>query len=155
MGDYKLVTVGTDGSASAERAVVRAAELCADSGARLLIVCAYVNRQASSGGSPQDRAEAERALGDDAYKIVGASPAEETLRDARDRALRAGAGTVDTVAVEGDPTEAIIAKSDLHKADLVVVGNKGLASFAGRLIGSVPQQVSRRSRADVLIVHTT
>ena len=154
MGDYKLVTVGTDGSASAERAVVRAAELCADSGARLLIVCAYVNRQAP-GGSTQNRAEAERALGDDAYKILGATPAEETLRDARDRALRAGAGTVDTVAVEGDPTEAIISKSDLHKADLVVVGNKGLASFAGRLIGSVPQQVSRRSRADVLIVHTT
>jgi nucleotide-binding universal stress UspA family protein len=36
----------------------------------------------------------------------------------------------------------------------VVVGNKGLAGFAGRLLGSVPQAVSRRSRADVLIVHT-
>ena len=152
MGDYKLVTVGTDGSESAERAVVRAAELCADSGARLLIVCAYENRPRASSS---DVAEAERALGDDAYKIIGSSPAEDTLRDARDRARRAGAGTVDTVAVAGDPTEAIIAKAELHHADLVVVGNKGLASFTGRLLGSVPQQVSRRSRADVLIVHTT
>ena len=152
MGDYNVVTVGTDGSSSAERAVTRAAELCVDSGARLLIICAYEDRPQSS---VRDVAEAERALGDDAYKILGATPAEDTLRDARDRARRAGAGTVDTVAVAGDPTDAIISKSRLHKADLVVVGNKGLASFAGRLLGSVPQQVSRRSKADVLIVHTT
>jgi len=152
MGDYELVTVGTDGSDSADRAVSRAAEICSDSGARLLIVCAYQERPHASG---RDTAEAERALGDDAYKIVGATPAEDTLRNARDQALRAGAGTVDTVAVRGDPTDAICAKANLHKADLVVVGNKGLASFAGRLLGSVPQQVSRRSRTDVLIVHTT
>lgn len=152
MGDYKLVAVGTDGSASAERAVVRAAELCTDSGARLLIICAYEDRPQTT---VHDVAEAERALGDDAYKILGSTPAEDTLRDARDRARRAGAEDVDTVAVEGDPTDAIIGKAQLHKADLVVVGNKGLASFAGRLLGSVPQQVSRRSRADVLIVHTT
>lgn len=152
MGDYRMVAVGTDGSPSADRAVVRAAELCADSGARMLIVCAYEEGPRSGG---RDTAEAERALGDDAYKIIGATPAEDTLRDARDHALRAGAGTVDTVAVRGDPTDAIIAKAELHRADVVVVGNKGLASFAGRLIGSVPQQVSRRSKADVLIVHTT
>lgn len=152
MGDYKLVTVGTDGSDSAGRAVTRAAELCADSGARLLIVCAYEERPRASG---RDTAEAERALGDDAYKVVGSTPAEDTLRDARDRAVRAGAETVDTVAVRGDPTDAICAKAELHKADLVVVGNLGLASFAGRLLGSVPQQVSHRSKSDVLIVHTT
>ena len=152
MGDYKLVTVGTDGSASADRAVVRAAEICADGGARLLIVCAYETRERTSS---RDTAEAERALGDEAYKIIGSSPAEETLRDARDHAMRAGAEQVDTVAVEGDPTEAIVDKAELHHADLVVVGNKGLASFAGRLLGSVPQQVSRRSKSDVLIVHTT
>ena len=59
------------------------------------------------------------------------------------------------MAVHGDPTDAIIAKAELHHADLVVVGNKGLASFAGRLLGSVPAEVSRRSPTDVLIVHTT
>lgn len=151
MGDYKVVTVGTDGSSSARKAVVRAAEVAADSGARLMIICAYETRDASSNRS---QAEAERALGDEAYKIIGASPAEETLRSARDEAIAAGAKNVDTVAVHGDPTEAIVEKSELYKADLVVVGNKGLASFAGRLLGSVPQAVSRRSRTDVLIVHT-
>ena len=95
MGDYKLVTVGTDGSASAERAVVRAAEICADGGARLLIVCAYETRERASS---RDTAEAERALGDEAYKIIGSSPAEETLRDARDHAMRAGAQQVHLLA---------------------------------------------------------
>jgi len=42
-----------------------------------------------------------------------------------------------------------------RRADLVVVGNRGLNSLAGRLLGSVPQGVSRRALTDVLIVHTT
>ncbi|MDD7917534.1 universal stress protein [Actinomycetospora callitridis] len=152
MGDYKLVAVGTDGSSSATSAVTRAAQIAADAGAKLLIVCAY---ERSGRSNDRDRAEAERALGDEAYKIIGANPAEEKLRDARDVARRAGAEEVNTVAVEGEPVQAICDKVALHHADLVVVGNKGLASFAGRLLGSVPAEVSRRSPTDVLIVHTT
>ncbi|GAA4807668.1 universal stress protein [Actinomycetospora chlora] len=152
MGDYKLVAVGTDGSTSATMAVTRAAQIAADTGAKLLIVCAYERGRRSDG---RDRAEAERALGDEAYKVIGANPAEEKLRDARDVARRAGADEVNTVAVEGEPVQAICDKVELHHADLVVVGNKGLASFAGRLLGSVPAEVSRRSPTDVLIVHTT
>jgi nucleotide-binding universal stress UspA family protein len=40
-------------------------------------------------------------------------------------------------------------------ADLLVVGNVGLSSVAGRLLGSVPSEVSRRAKTDLLIVHTT
>jgi nucleotide-binding universal stress UspA family protein len=152
VGDYKLVAVGTDGSSSATSAVTRAAQIAADAGAKLLIVCAY---EKSGRSNDRDRAEAERAFGDEAYKIIGANPAEEKLRDARDVARRAGAEEVNTVAVEGEPVQAICDKVALHHADLVVVGNKGLASFAGRLLGSVPAEVSRRSPTDVLIVHTT
>jgi nucleotide-binding universal stress UspA family protein len=152
VGDYKLVAVGTDGSSSATAAVTRAGAIAADAGAKLLIICAY---ERSGRSDTRDQAEAERALGDEAYKIIGSNPAEEKLRDARDVARRAGADEVNTVAVEGDPVQAICDKVELHHADLVVVGNKGLASFAGRLLGSVPAEVSRRSPTDVLIVHTT
>ena len=41
------------------------------------------------------------------------------------------------------------------QADLLVVGNVGLSTIAGRLLGSVPANVSRRAKVDVLIVHTT
>ena len=40
-------------------------------------------------------------------------------------------------------------------ADLLVVGNKGLNSIAGRILGSVPLDVARHAGIDVLIVHTT
>jgi nucleotide-binding universal stress UspA family protein len=40
-------------------------------------------------------------------------------------------------------------------ADLLVVGNVGLNTLTGRILGSVPQSVARRSGVDVLIVHTS
>jgi nucleotide-binding universal stress UspA family protein len=36
-----------------------------------------------------------------------------------------------------------------------VVGNVGLNTIAGRLLGSVPANVARRAKSDVLIVHTS
>ena len=148
MGTYQVVAVGTDGSESSFRAVDRAAVIAADSGATLLIICAF---------HPQKRTgSSEDALGDDAaYHVVGSTPAEESLRDARERAHAQGARDIDTVAVEGDPVETVIATVADRRADLVVIGNRGLNSLAGRLLGSVPQGISRRASADVLIVHTT
>ncbi|MGG7614308.1 universal stress protein, partial [Streptomyces sp. ZG43] len=35
------------------------------------------------------------------------------------------------------------------------VGNRGLRSLAGRLLGSVPADIARKAPVDVLIVHTT
>ena len=37
----------------------------------------------------------------------------------------------------------------------VLVGNRGLHSLAGRVLGSVPADMSHRARCDVLIVSTT
>jgi nucleotide-binding universal stress UspA family protein len=40
------------------------------------------------------------------------------------------------------------------KANLIVVGNRGLNSLAGRLLGSVPANISHRATCDVLIAYT-
>lgn len=148
---YAKVLVGTDGSESSYLAVERAAEVAAAAGASLVLVTVYRPMPAR-----QERA-AKDELGDLAYKVVGSHPAEDVLGAARDRALRAGidAASVETVAVEGDPVEAIIDVATDRKVDLVVVGNRGLNSLAGRLLGSVPANVSHRAGCDVLIVHTT
>lgn len=148
MGAYQTVAVGTDGSESSFRAVDRAATIAADAKALLLIICAYKPAKATG--------EAEQALGEDAaFHVVGSTPAEETLRDARERASTRGELEIDTVAVQGDPIERVIEVVTDRRADLVVVGNRGLNSLAGRLLGSVPQGISRRAGSDVLIVHTT
>jgi len=66
-----------------------------------------------------------------------------------------GAKDVDTLAVEGDPVDALVSLVEKRKVDLLVVGNRGLNSLAGRLLGSVPANISHRAACDVLIVHTT
>jgi nucleotide-binding universal stress UspA family protein len=149
VSSYSKVLVGTDGSASATRAVERAAKLAADSGAALLIASAYqpIN--------DRDRDRAVNQLGDDSYKVMGANPAEDALRDAAALAKKNGAENVETIAESGDPVDILVALIDGHKADLCVVGNRGLNSLAGRLLGSVPANISHRASCDVLIVHTT
>ena len=151
MSAYRTVVVGTDGSESSLLAVRRAGALAGACGARLLIVCAYLPPRA-------DEREARRAqeqLGEDAVQVVGPAPAEDTVRAAAEAAVAAGAGEVDEVAVVGSPVETLIDVVTRAQADLLVVGNRGLNSLRGRLMGSVPADVTRRSAVDVLVVHTT
>ena len=146
---YTTVLVGTDGSESSFRAVDRAAAVARDAGAQLLLACAY---RPMTAREIQDAAD---ALGGESYKVSGSTPAEDVLRDAADRAKSVGAKDIDTLAVEGDPVDALVSLVDKRKVDLLVVGNRGLNSLAGRLLGSVPANISHRAACDVLIVHTT
>jgi nucleotide-binding universal stress UspA family protein len=149
MAAYQTVVVGTDGSESSFAAVDRAAGVAADSGATLVIVCAYYP------ASKHDVEKAQDVLRDEAYQVVGSAPAEDTLQDARDRAVKRGAAKVETLPVLGDPVESLRKVVSDHSADLLVVGNRGLNTLAGRILGSVPSEVARKSGVDVLIVHTT
>ncbi len=149
MSGYTTVLVGTDGSESSFRAVDRAAAVARDAGASLLLLTAF--RPMSS----REVQDAQQALGDEAYKVAGATPAEDVLRDAAERAKGLGAKQVETLAVEGDPVDTLIETVDKRGVDLLVVGNRGLNSLAGRLLGSVPANLSHKAGCDVLIVHTT
>lgn len=149
MAAYRTVVVGTDGSESSFAAVERAAALSADAATTLLITCAYYP------SSKPDVEQAQQDLGDEAYQVVGSAPAEETLRTARERAVKAGASNIDTVATVGEPVASLRQLVSDRAADLLVVGNRGLNTLAGRILGSVPSEVARKSGVDVLIVHTT
>jgi nucleotide-binding universal stress UspA family protein len=146
---YASVLVGTDGSESSFRAVDRAALIAKGAGATLMLATAY--RPMSS----REVQEAQDALGGESYKVSGSTPAEDVLRDAADRARGLGVEKVETLPVEGDPVDALIALVKERNVDLLVVGNRGLNSLAGRLLGSVPANISHRAQCDVLIVHTT
>lgn len=150
MSSYRNVVVGTDGSSPSLRAVERAAEVARDSAAHLVVVCAY---------TPSSEREVEKAqdeLGAEAFQVVGSAPAEDTLREATDRARGAGATEIEieTVAVVGPPISALIDTADKHSADLLVVGSRGLNTLKGRILGSVPSEVSRLADCDVLVVRT-
>lgn len=149
MPAYQTIVVGTDGSSTSFAAVERAAGVAADSGATLVIVSAYTP------ASREDTAAAEDALKDEAYLVTGWTPAEEALREAADRAAKAGAANVSTHAEDGAPVDVLRKSVRDHHADLLVIGNRGLNTFSGRLLGSVPADATRRAGVDVLVVHTT
>ena len=149
MASYRKVLVGTDGSDSSFRAVEAAGRVAADSGATLILVCAYQSMP------DRERARAGDQLGDLAYKVEGSTPADDALRAARERAVAAGAADVEQVAVAGDAVDTLLRLSEEREVDLLVVGNRGLNSLAGRLLGSVPANLSHRAHCDVLIVRTT
>lgn len=146
MGAYRTVVVGTDGSDSSFRAVDRAAAI-AGSDATLLIASAYLPQHEDT--------RAADALGQESYKVSGTAPIYAILQDAKERAHAAGAKNVEERPIVGAPVDALVKLAEDENADLLVVGNVGLSTIAGRLLGSVPANVSRRAKVDVLIVHTT
>ena len=96
----------------------------------------------------------DELLKDESYKTHGNAPIYAILSDAKDRAKAQGAKNIEERPIEGAPVDALVELAD-KEADLLVVGNVGLSTITGRLLGSVPANVSRRSKVDVLIVHTT
>lgn len=147
MTGYQTVVVGTDGSDSSLRAVDRAGQIAAGANARLIVTTAYF---------PQSEdARAADLLKDEGYKMSGNAPIYAILREAKERAKAAGAENIEEKAVVGAPVDALVELAEEVNADLLVVGNVGLSTIAGRLLGSVPANVARRSKTDVLIVHTS
>ena len=121
--------------------------IAAGAGAKLIVATAYF---------PQSEdARAADVLKDEGYKMSGNAPIYAILREAKERAHTAGAKEVEEKAIVGAPVDALVDLAEEIKADLLVVGNVGLSTIAGRLLGSVPANVARRSKSDVLIVHTS
>jgi nucleotide-binding universal stress UspA family protein len=170
MSAYQTLVVGTDGSDTSLRAVDHAAAFAAENNAKLVIAMAhlsYVEKGDKGGwGRPArpDRVmdlgpgvpNAEVALGREGdYKMHGRAAIYAILREAGDRARAAGAKDIEARPIRGDPVHALLRLAKEVKADLVVVGNVGLDTRSDKWLGSVPGNVSRRAKTDVLIVHTT
>jgi len=147
---FGCIVVGTDGSETAGEAVRQASDIAKLTGARLDIVSAFEP-------IPQQRLreEVSTAPGDVQYEISPREDVNMTLDGAAGEAKRNGVDEVQTHAREGDPADAIIDVAEEIKADLVVVGNKGMTGARRFLLGSVPNKVSHHAPCSVIIVRTT
>ena len=160
MSGYRTVVVGTDGSTSSLRAVDRAGAFAAQEHAKLIVATAYFPVEEKGGWSHAPSHDhvadprAADALAGEGYKMHGSAPIYEILRDARDRAKAAGARDIEERPIVGAPVDALVKLAKEVNADLLVVGDVGLDSVAGRLLGSVPAEVARKAKIDILIVHT-
>lgn len=147
MGKYKVVVVGTDGSESSFRAVDQAAALAAEAGAKLIVATAFLPKHEHHSGEPDQ-------LHGVNYRTQGSASVYGMLREASDRARAAGVTDVEERAIAGAPVDVLVDLVDEVNADLLVVGNVGHDSIAGRLIGSVPRAVRRRAKTEVLVAET-
>lgn len=158
---YRTVVVGTDGSDSSLRAVDRAGEVAAKHNAKLIVASAHfvADEKGSWGRAPSHGRDPDRraadVLKDESYQMHGDAPVYAILREARDRAKAAGAKDIEERPIIGAPVGALVELVREVNADLLVVGDVGLHTIAGRLLGSVPSAVSHRAHTEVLIVHTS
>lgn len=145
---YRNVVVGTDGSDTAGRAVRHAADLCQRTGARLVVVTAFL---------PDHDAEQRRSSGapdDLRWTLTDRAEADRIAATGREIAKDAGVGDVVLRAEEGRPADTILEAAREFDADLIVVGSVGMTSSARFLLGSVANDVSHHAPCDVLIVDT-
>jgi nucleotide-binding universal stress UspA family protein len=143
---YKIVVVGTDGSATADKAVEAAADFARSWGSELHIVTAVRTPRpgmASASGAALVDTGAGQALAEEAAKSVG-----------EDAVTKHGEGLkVEAHASPGNPDEVILNTAVEVGADLIVVGSKGMRG-ARRYLGSVPNSVAHAAHCAVLVVKT-
>ena len=146
---FGSIVVGTDGSETAGEAVRQATELAKAIGAKINLVSAY-----EPVGSQRLRAERQEAPDDVQWSINEREDVNDTLKAASEKVEEAGV-EVETFARQGDPADAILDVAEEEKADLIIVGNKGMTGAKRFLLGSVPNKVSHHAPCSVMIIRTT
>jgi nucleotide-binding universal stress UspA family protein len=146
---FASIVVGTDGSDTATTAVRYAIDLARQLGARLLIVSAY-----EPVSDQRLRSENVEVPHDLQWMVNPREDVLALLTEAQREAETAGVSGVETYARQGDAADAILDVAEEQRADLIVIGNKGMTGAKRFLLGSVPNKVSHHAPCSVLIVRT-
>ena len=144
----KSMVVGTDGSDTASEAVRQAIDVARCLDAKVYLVSAYEP-------VPKSRLRDERRQlpADLEWMVNPRSDVDHTLEVAAKEIRDAGV-EVETFAREGDPADSILDVAEEKRADLIVVGNKGMTGAKRFLLGSVPNKVSHHAPCSVMIIRT-
>ncbi|GAA4289051.1 universal stress protein [Georgenia daeguensis] len=133
------VVVGTDGSAASRRAVDWAVEE-ADRRAAPVVIVYAAERQGGAVGESRPIPESE-------LTDLGERMVTEEIGRVRQQYPHV---TVTGSAIPGQASVVLVEAS--QRADLVVVGARGLGPFAGALLGSVSQKVAAHAHGTVVVV---
>jgi nucleotide-binding universal stress UspA family protein len=136
----QTILVAYDDSPPSQRALERAVELANHYGANLLITS--VARLSHS--SPRSISQIDRT--------DSLSEHSQELQNAQAFAQERGV-TPEVIAVSGEPAQAIAKLADDRNVDLVVVGTREPGLVDRIMRPSVSQEVAKRIRHDLLIVH--
>ncbi|SIN43892.1 universal stress protein [Micromonospora cremea] len=138
---YRPVVVGVDGSSTSLTAAEHAARAAVARSRTLLLVHGYLHPLGY--GVPLNP-----------YDLGVPAPSEEAQkmleRTAADLTDRWPGLSVEVRQIAGGPGATMVEES--RRAELVVVGSRGLGGFAGLLLGSVGAQVAAHAHCPVLVV---
>lgn len=152
---YKTILVGTDFSDTAAKAVEQAAELAKTSGSQLHIVTAF--RPAFTANVAASSLEAMAYGGADFLQEAESKVADEVesrLGQMSEKLSKDGIN-VKTHGSAGDPADVILDLAESTKADLIVVGNRGMTGAKRFILGSVSNKITHHAPCSVLVVHTS
>ncbi len=136
---YRTILLAYDGSEHAQKAAALAGEEARLHQAKLVIVYAYDPVPEWLGDPLFEEALARRV-----------AAAKERVEEAKARVGEVPSLEVEVL--EGPPAEAILRVAEVHEADLIVMGTRGLGGLAGTLLGSQSQKVVMLAKTPVLLV---
>lgn len=149
--EVSVILHPTVGSEPALKALDMACDLAASHHARLVILHA----QARAGGAriPAELEQYERlehAHVTEAEMLAGAAQA---VVDAAASAARSrGVSAVSTAVEIGDPTGVILDAARREKADMIVLGSRGLGDLQGLLMSSVSHKIAHAAPCSCVVV---
>jgi nucleotide-binding universal stress UspA family protein len=147
------ILVATDASAASNRALKMAAQFAELHNAELLIV--HVIRDMQIPYEIDEIQELEyhqfESFNNTREEIMR-KIAETILRDAKEKAEKAGANKVQTAIGTGDPATSILGFVERSKIDMIVIGTRGLGKLKGKILGSVSRKIADNAETSCLIV---
>ncbi len=139
---FKNILVATDGSEYSQSAVRYAIKLAKECNAKLTAI--YVINVRGEFGL-------FRALFKNADKVLE-NEAKKILFQVKDLGEKHGV-KVDVVFRKGIPSNEILKLAEEIKADLIVMGSRGLSGIERVLVGSVTEKVIANAKCPVLVVN--
>ena len=147
------ILVATDASAASNRALKMAVQFAGQNDAELLIIHVIRDMQIPFDIKEIPELESSKIESfNDAREEIMRKVAESVLRDAKEKAEKAGASKVQTAIGTGDPATSILGFARRRKVDMIVVGTRGLGKLKGAILGSVSRKVTNNAETSCLIV---
>ena len=147
----KVIAVGTDGSATADKALEAAMDMAERYEAELVVLSAYDGKPSGLAAAALAAAWMPPSPLEVEWTSQASERVEEILARAQHRAQARGLACR-TAASEGDPAETLIELAERHGADMLVIGNRGMQR---RMLGSVPNTITHKARCSVFVVKTS